>query len=111
MHKQIYKHEISVSSEENNELDCDNASFSDFDHNKLIANLFLELREIYWTTIEASCFVKEKVMHLFQIENKIRYSMFRNSVCQSNPEIILDLESELFKNVKVLLLKHLKSFQ
>ena len=111
MHKQIYKHEISVSSEENNELDCDNASFSDFDHNKLIANLFLELREIYWTTIEASCFVKEKVMHLFQIENKIRYSMCRNSVCQSNPEIILDLESELFKPVKVLLLKHLKSFQ
>ena len=35
----------------------ENASFSDFDHEKLVANFLLELREIYGTATEASCFV------------------------------------------------------
>ena len=43
--------ESGVSSGENNESDCENVSFSDFDHEKL-AKFLLELREIYGTTIE-----------------------------------------------------------
>ena len=35
--------ESDVSSGENNESDCENVSFSDFDHEKLIANFLLEL--------------------------------------------------------------------
>ena len=85
----------SVSSGENNESDCENVSFSDFDHDKLVANFLLESREIYGTTTEASCFVSEKVMHLPQLEIKIRYSMFTKSIRQNNPGIILDDESEL----------------
>ena len=33
--------DISVSSGENNESDCENMSFSDFDHKKLVLNLFI----------------------------------------------------------------------
>ena len=87
--------ESGVSSGENNESDCENVSFSDFNHEKLVANFLLELREIYGTTTEASCFVSEKVMHILQLENKIRYSMFTKSIRQNNPDIILDHESEL----------------
>ena len=31
-----------VNSQENNESDSENVSFSDFDHNKLVANLFIQ---------------------------------------------------------------------
>ena len=90
--------ESSVSSRENNESDCENVSFSDFDHSKLVANFLLELREIYGTTTETSCFVIEKVMHILQLQNKIRYSMFTKSIRENNPGIILDDESELMLN-------------
>ena len=92
---QIQLDETGVSSGENNESDCENVSFSDFNHEKLVANFLLELREIYGTTTEASCFVSEKVMHILQLGNKIRYSMFTKSIRQNNPDIILDHESEL----------------
>ena len=72
-------HESSVSSGENSESDCENLSFSDFDHNTLAANFLLELREINGLP-EASCFVSKKVIHILQLENKIRYSMFRKFV-------------------------------
>ena len=87
--------ESGVSSEENNESDCENVSFSDFDHEKLVANFLLELRKIYDTTTEASCFVSDKVMHILQLENKIRYSIFTKIVRQNNPDIILNIESEI----------------
>ena len=38
--------ESGVSSGENNEFGSENMSFSDFDHEKLLANFLLELREI-----------------------------------------------------------------
>ena len=37
---------VVLSSGENNEFDSENMSFSDFDHEKLLANFLLELREI-----------------------------------------------------------------
>ena len=87
--------ESGVSSGENNEYDCENVSFSDFDRERLVANFLLELKEIYGTNTQASCFVSDKVMHILQLENKIRYSMFTKSIRQNNPEIILDHASEL----------------
>lgn len=47
-----------------------NLSFTNFDHEKLIANFLSELREIYWTKTEASCFVSDKVIHIFYLETK-----------------------------------------
>ena len=87
--------ESGVSSGENNESDCENMSILDFDHEKLVANFLLELREIYGTTTGASCFVSDKVMHILQLENKIRYSMFTKSIRRNNPDILFDHESEL----------------
>ena len=102
--------ESGVSSGENNESDCENVSFSDFDHEKLVANFLLELREIYDTTTEASCFVSDKVMHILQLENKIRYSMFTKSIRQNNPEIILDHASELISTCESTFIKAFKKF-
>ena len=84
-----------VSSGENNESDCENVLFSDFDHKKLVANFLLEWSEIYGTTTEASCFVGDKVKHILQLGTKIRYSMFTKNICQNNPDIIFDHDSEL----------------
>ena len=100
--------ESAVSSGENNESDCENVSFSDFDHEKLVANFLLELRKIYDTTTEASCFVSDKVMHILQLENKIRYSMFTKS--QNNPDIILDHASELILAHESAVIKAFKKF-
>ena len=102
--------ESGVSSGENNESDCENVSFSDFDHEKLVANFLLELRKIYDTTTEASCFVSDKVMHILQLENKIRYSMFTKSIRQNNPEIILDHASELISTCESTFIKAFKKF-
>ena len=55
----------------------------------------MELREIYGANTEASCFVSDKVMHILQLENKIRYSIFTKIVRQNNPDIILNIESEI----------------
>ena len=101
--------ESGVSSGENNESDCENVSFSDFDHEKLAENFLLESREIYGTT-EDSCFVSDKVMHILQLENKIRYSMFTKSIRQNNPDIILDHESELILTCESAFAKAFKKF-
>ena len=85
-------------------------SFSDFDHEKLVANVLLELREIYGTNTDASCFVSDKVMHILQLENKIRYSMFTKSIRQNNPDIILDHESELILTCESAFAKAFKKF-
>ena len=101
--------ESSVSSGENNESDCENVSFSDFDHTKLVANFLLELREIYGTTTEASCFVSEKVMHILQLENKIRYSMFTKS-SQNNPGTTLHHELQLILTCESAFVQAFKKF-
>ena len=56
--------EDSASSGENNEMDFENVSFSGFDQNKLVANLFIYLGEVYGTTTETSCFVSERAKHI-----------------------------------------------
>ena len=72
----------------------------------------MELREIYGTTTdtEASSFVSDKVMHILQLENKVRYSMFTKGIHQSNPNIILDHESELILTCGSALVKPFKNF-
>ena len=102
--------ESGVSSGENNESDCENVSFSDFDRERLVANFLLELKEIYGTNTQASCFVSDKVMHILQLENKIRYSMFTKSIRQNNPEIILDHASELILTCESAFIKAFKKF-
>ena len=102
--------ESGVSSGENNESDCENVSFSDFDHERLVASFLLGLTEIYGTNTEASCFVSDKVMHILQLENKIRYSMFTKSIRQNNPEIILDHASELISTCESTFIKAFKKF-
>ena len=37
----------------------------EFDHNQLIACFLLELHEKNGTTTEASCFVNEKISHIY----------------------------------------------
>ena len=72
----------------------DNISFADFHHNQLTAFFFLELREKYGTTTEASCFVSEKVSHILQLENKVRHAMFQESIRRNNPNFVIDHETE-----------------
>ena len=102
--------ESGVSSGENNESDCENVSFSDFDRERLVANFLLELKEIYGTNTQASCFVSDKVMHILQLENKIRYSMFTKRIRQNNPDFILDHESELILTCETAFAKAFKKF-
>ena len=102
--------ESGVSSGENNESDCEKVSFSDFDRERLAANFLLELKEIYGTNTQASCFISDKVMHILQLENKIRYSMFTKSIRQNNPDIILDHESELILTCESAFAKAFKKF-
>ena len=45
--------------------------------------------------LPVSLVVSDKVMHILQLDNKIRYSMFTKGIRQNNPDIILDHESEL----------------
>ena len=71
-----------------------NISFADFDHNQIIACFLLELREKYDTTTDASCFVSEKVSHILQLENKVRYVMFQESMRRNNPNFVIDHETE-----------------
>ena len=71
-------------------------SFEDFDHVKEIASFPLELREKYGTTIEASCFGTEKLVHILQLENKIRFSMFKSTIKINNQNFVLDHETEQF---------------
>ena len=71
-----------------------NISFADFDHNQIIACFLLELREKYDTTTDASCFVSEKVSHILQLENKVRYAMFQESMRRNNPNFVIDHETE-----------------
>ena len=72
----------------------ENISFADFDHNQLTACFLFELREKYGTTIEALCFVSEKVSHILQLENKVRYAMFQESIRRNNPNFVIDHETE-----------------
>ena len=72
----------------------ENISFADFDHNQLIICFLLELREKYGTTNVASCFFSEKVSHILQLENKVRYAMFQESIRRNNPNFVIDHEAE-----------------
>ena len=64
-------------------------SFADYDHVKEIASFLLKLGEKYGTTTEASCFVTEKIVHILQLENKIRFSMFKSSIERNNQNFVL----------------------
>ena len=72
----------------------ENISFADFNHNQLIACFLLELSEKYDTTNDASCFVSEKVSHILQLENKVRYAVFQESIRRNNPNFVIDHETE-----------------
>ena len=54
----------------------------------------LELREKYGAKTKASCFVSEKIVHILQSENKIRFSMFKSSIKENNQNFALDHEVE-----------------
>ena len=77
-----------------------NISFSDFDHNQLVACFLLELLEKYSGTPEASCFVSEKVSHILQLENKARYAMFQESIRRNNPNFVIDHETKTLLTCK-----------
>ena len=86
--------------EDQNSDHTKNISFSDFDHNQLIACFLLELREKYSATPEASCFVTEKVSHILQLENKARYVMFQESIRRNNPNFVIDHETKTLLTCK-----------
>ena len=71
-----------------------NISFADFNHNQHIACFLVELREKYGATTEASCFVSEKVSHILQLENEVKYAMFQESITRNNPNFVIDHETE-----------------
>ena len=54
----------------------------------------LELREKYEAKTKVPCFVSEKIVHILQSENKIRFSMFKSSIKKINQNFALDHEVE-----------------
>ena len=72
----------------------ENISFADFDHNQLMAYFLLELCTKYGTTNGASSFVSEKVSHIIQLENKVRYVMFQENIRGNNPKFVIDHQTE-----------------
>ena len=92
--------------ESSNECDTEET----LDHDDLIADFLLELREKYHVTQAALKIVSEKVKHIIDLDGKVHVSKFEKSLKNNNSDFNLDYESRAILHCDSLFTRSLLKF-
>ena len=75
-----------IERDDNSEGEEEILSYKDFNHDLVVANFLLGLRENFNTSTETILFVSEKIQEIICLEQKIRISMIRRKSLKRNHE-------------------------
>ena len=77
---EVMCNEEQIEGDDNSEGEEEMLSYKNFNHDLVVANFLLGLRENFNTTTEAISFVSEKIHEIICLEQKIRILMIRESL-------------------------------